>query len=177
MQNSHKKQQHIFVDNEITFLKQPFQREHDSVLSENPDQTDVSELTKAGEGQTDREIRMKSKHSTTKEITRTKDQNLAGKSETGADQEIHTEMKSSEHSDCPFKDEIVDLQKCQSQLNSLKKENTDLQVRFKDFVSQSKQLRMENEKLIRELGMCKEQNATLSLKSTQWGQVGRGQFT
>ena len=42
VQNNHKKK-HIFVDNEITFLKQPFQREHDSVLSENPDQTDVSE--------------------------------------------------------------------------------------------------------------------------------------
>ena len=38
-----KKTKHIFVDNEITFLKQPFQREHDSVLSENPDQNDVSE--------------------------------------------------------------------------------------------------------------------------------------
>ena len=41
------------------FLKQPFQREYDSVLSENPDQTDVSELIKAGEGQMDREIGMK----------------------------------------------------------------------------------------------------------------------
>ena len=38
-----KKNKHIFVDNEITFLKQPVQREHDSVLSENTDQTDVSE--------------------------------------------------------------------------------------------------------------------------------------
>ena len=138
---------HIFVINEITFLKQPFQREQDSVLSENPNQTEVLELTKAGEGQMGREICMKSKDSTNKEITRTKDQNLVGKSET----EIHTKMKSSENSDCPFTDEIVDLQKCQSQLNSRKKENTDLQVRFKDFVSQSKQLRMENEKLIREL--------------------------
>ena len=71
-------------------------------------------------------------------------------------------MKSSEQSDYPFKDEIVDSQKCQSQLNSLKKENRDLQVRFKDFVCQSKQLRMETEKLIHKLGMCKEQNATLS---------------
>ena len=68
-----------------------------------------------------REICMKSKDSTTKEITHTKDQNLVGKSETDADQEIHTKMKSSEHSDFPFKDEIVDLQKCQSQLNSRRK--------------------------------------------------------
>ena len=150
--NSHKKIIYLLLtSNEITFLKQPFQREQDSVLSENPNQTEVLELTKAGEGQMGREICMKSKDNTTKEITRTKDQNLVGKSETEADQEIHTKMKSSEHSDCPFKDEIVDLQKCQSQLNSCKKENTDLQVRFQDFVSQSKRLRMENEKLIREL--------------------------
>ena len=144
------------------FLKQSFQREQDSVFSGSPDQMEVSELTKAGEGQIDREICMKSKDSTTIEITRTKDQNLAGKAETEEDQEIHTKMKSSEHSDC--KDETVDLQKCQLQLYSLKKENRDLQIRFKDFVCQSKQFRMENEKLIHELGMCKEQVATLSSK-------------
>ena len=82
-------------------------------MYENPNQTEVSELTKARDEQMDRERCMK-KDSTTIEITRTKDQNFAGKSETKEDQEIHAKMKLFEHSECPFKDKIVTLQKCQS---------------------------------------------------------------
>ena len=57
----------------------------------------------------DRETCMK-KDSTTIEITRTKDQNFAGKSETKEDQEIHAKMKLLEHSECSFKNKIVALQ-------------------------------------------------------------------
>ena len=56
------------------------------------------------------------------------------------------------------KDCITELQKCQKELVTIKKENKDLQNQFKDFLTQSKLLRAENEKLIRDMESQKEKS-------------------
>ena len=49
------------------------------------------------------------------------------------------------------KDYIKELEMCQKELTTIKKENKDLQHQFKEFLTQSKLLRTENEKLIQDM--------------------------
>ena len=56
----------------------------------------------------------------------------------------------STYQQCLFQDHIKELEGCQNKESSLKKANKELQLQFKNFMTQSSLLRAENEKLLQE---------------------------
>lgn len=157
-----------FVDDEITFLKQTYQQEPPAIPVDSFKESKIQNKIVKGLAKGDPEgTRLPSPSlldtdmdSTTKESNDPDNREHLCTSQKKEDNASSTDR--SIHQECPCKDYDKELEGCKTELSSLKKENKELQLQFKNFMTQSNLLRVENERLLQATESCKEENKTIT---------------